>query len=172
MLRPDLLASLCEPFTCDRKGEVPAGCENTFQLPVFCHADGRVVSLYDRTFIEAAVKRWPGVVPALTALQVEALDAADALAAELRLDMVLQRGDVQFLHNHALWHARSAFADLPGARSARHLLRLWLAAPPDEAWALPPAFAERFGTVDAHAQPPRGGIRCPGMRPNAPLTVD
>ena len=82
--------------------------------------------------------------------------------------MHLAPGDIQWLHNHALWHARSAFTDGEG-RSARHLLRLWLAAPPDSAWPLPPVFAERYGTVDPHAVPPRGGIRVPGMRLQAPF---
>lgn len=170
---PHLATVLLEPFHVDRKGEVPAGKEQTFLMPVFCTApDGRLVSMYDRSFINAAPARWPGTVPPLSALQLEALDAADALAAspDLRLDMRLCPGDLQLLHNHAIWHARGAFTDGgAGQRSKRHLLRMWLAARPDVAWPLPPVFAERYGTVDARAVPARGGIRVPGMTLCAPL---
>jgi len=39
---------------------------------------------------------------------------------ELRLDMELEPGDVQFLHNHQILHARSAFSDhAPGRKKAR-----------------------------------------------------
>lgn len=170
---PHLAAVLLQPFHVDRKGEVPAGKDNTFCMPVFCTApDGRLVSMYDRSFIAAAAARWPGTVPPLTALQLEALDAADALAASpaLRLDMRLCPGDLQLLHNHTIWHARGAFTDGgPGKRSGRHLLRMWLAGRPSDAWPLPPVFAERYGTVDVHAVPPRGGIRVPGVQLCAPL---
>jgi hypothetical protein len=170
---PHLAGVLLQPFHVDRKGEVPAGKEQTFQMPVFCTApDGRLVSMYDRSFIAAAAARWPATVPPLTTLQQEALDAADALAAspELRLDMRLCPGDIQLLHNHAIWHARGAFTDAgDGQRSGRHLLRMWLAGRPADAWPLPPVFAERYGTVDVHAVPPRGGIRVPGMQLCAPL---
>jgi len=168
---PELAETLTQPFVWDRKGEVPPGCSDTFDMPVISSAAGRLLSLYDRSFIDAAVKRWPGVVPPLTPRQTAALDAADAAATALRLEMVLARGDVQFLHNHNVWHARSAFSDAPGERSRRHLLRLWLAAPPAEAWELPPCFAQRYGSVAADAAPPRGGIRCEGVPLCAPLSV-
>jgi Taurine catabolism dioxygenase TauD, TfdA family len=172
--RPELAHALLQPFHNDRKGEIPAGKGPTFQMPVFNEApDGRIVSMYDRSFIKAAHALWPELPP-LTDLEVEALDAADSLAAsdEFRLDMRLQPGDIQFLHNHAIWHARGAFSDEETCRerrSRRHLLRLWLAAPPHLAWPLPPVFAERYGTVDPHAAPPRGGIRVPGVQLCAPL---
>ncbi len=141
----------------------------------------------------------PGVAR-LSAEQTAALDAADAAAASdaLRLDMRLAPGDAQFLHSHTTWHARGAFSDgvkpgeaeeaavdaaaaSPGSagaavpasrRSARHLLRLWLAPPPAEQWELPAAFAARYGTVARDAAPPRGGIRVAGATLCAPLTAD
>lgn len=190
--RPDLAAVLTRPFIVDRKGEVPAGKGPTYEAPVFgfsgqegCSdsdsdvvATARrrapaVVSLYDRSFIRAALAR-PGAAP-LSAEQAEALDAADRLAAsdDLRLDMHLRPGDVQLLHSHTTWHARGAFRDALGGggdgRSRRHLLRLWLAARGGDAWPLPPFFAERFGTVAAGGDVPRGGIRVPGQTLVAPL---
>jgi hypothetical protein len=57
---------------------------------------------------------------------------------ELRLDMSFIPGDIQFLHNHTILHARSAYEDWPEAERKRHLLRLWLS--PPGARPLPPVF--------------------------------
>ena len=52
-------------------------------------------------------------VPELTDLQKRALQAVEDLAdsTELRMDYVLQPGDIQLLHNHSIVHARTAFVD-------------------------------------------------------------
>jgi hypothetical protein len=44
----------------------------------------------------------------------------------LRLEMSFMPGDVQFLHNHTILHARSAYDDWPEVEHKRHLLRLRL----------------------------------------------
>jgi hypothetical protein len=108
-------------------------------------------------------------VAPLTPLQVEALDLFDALANDRRLAMHMEfrPGDIQLVHNHTLLHDRTAFQDWPEPARKRHLLRLWLA-PPD-ARPLPPVFAERYGSVIPGE---RGGVAVPGLRPNAPLSVD
>lgn len=52
-------------------------------------------------------------VPELTDLQKRALKAVEDLAdsIELRMDYVLQPGDIQLLHNHSIVHARTAYVD-------------------------------------------------------------
>jgi Taurine catabolism dioxygenase TauD, TfdA family len=52
-------------------------------------------------------------VPRLTDAQLEAIKLFNQLAAsdELRMDAVLQPGDIQLLSNHVALHARSAFVD-------------------------------------------------------------
>ena len=52
-------------------------------------------------------------VPEMTQLQKRAIKAVEELAdsAELRMDYVLQAGDIQLLHNHSIVHARTAFVD-------------------------------------------------------------
>jgi hypothetical protein len=79
--------------------------------------------------------------------------------------MNLMPGDIQFLHNHTILHARSAYEDWPEAERKRHLLRLWLS--PPEARPLPPVFAECYGAITIGD---RGGIICKGTRLHAPLT--
>jgi hypothetical protein len=161
--RPDLLACLFEPIETDRRGEVPAGRQPYFRIPVFNWFAGLLSTIYQRKYIDSA-RRFVGTP--LTSQQQEALDLFDALADDprLHLSMELQAGDVQLVHNHTLLHDRTAFEDWPQPERKRHLLRLWLA--PPEARPLPPVFAERFGAVTPGD---RGGVTVEGANPTAPL---
>lgn len=134
--RPDLAAVLSQPFYVDRKGEVPVGKKNYYQMPVFNYYAGYLTVIYARDFIEGA-QRFEEV-PRLTTEQREALDMLDALAHsdEIRLDMALESGDMQFLHNHQTLHARTGYEDYPEPERKRHLLRLWLS--PSNGHPLPP----------------------------------
>jgi len=166
--RPDLIEVLEEPFFNDRKGEVPEGKEPWFEMPVFCRHAGELNSMHDRSFIDAAQARFPEL-PRLTPKQVEALDLVDSLASdpEIRLDMKLVPGDMQFIHNHQIFHARSEYTDFaPGEGRQRHLLRLWLSLP--DGRELPPVFAERYGEPIARGSV-RGGIKVPGSKPCVPF---
>ena len=182
---PESASALLEPFPVDRKGETPPGKKPTYDMPVFhVHRDGprdsenvetrdatrgtipyMLSGIYDRSFVDAAQKRWSAAdgVPRLTRAQIDALDALDATCAddEFRLDMRLEPGDAQWLHNHTTFHARSAYE----RGSDRHLLRVWVA--PENARRLPAAFAERFG--DLEPGPNRGGIRVEGQTPYCAL---
>jgi hypothetical protein len=104
-------------------------------------------------------------VPPLDPQQVQALDLFESLANDpaLHFRMELQAGDLQLVHNHTLLHDRTAFEDWPEPERKRHLLRLWLA--PEQARALPPVFAERYGSV---VPGERGGIVVPGTRLTIP----
>ena len=162
--RPDLLERLYRTFPIDRRGEVPEGKAPFYEAPVFNEHAGTVSVLYSRLHIGSA-QRFPEA-RRLTPEDFEALDMLGELAAdpELRLDMNFMPGDIQFLHNHTILHARSAYEDWSDIERKRHLLRLWLA--PPEARELPPIFAECYGGI---AIGDRGGIICPGTRLHAPL---
>ena len=149
----------------DRKGEVPEGKDPFFAVPTFRSVEsGRMCSILDRSFVVAAQEKYSEAdgVPRLSQELVEALDAAEACAEAYRLEMLLAPGDIQLLHNHQCWHARAPYTD---SAQPRHLLRLWLST--RDGWALPPEFAERYGSVTLGSV--RGGIRCPGVTPYAPL---
>jgi hypothetical protein len=64
----------------------------------------------------------------LTEEDHEALDMFAELAGDPEMRLVTL-GDIQFLHNHTILHARTAYADWPVADCNRHLLRWWLAPP-------------------------------------------
>jgi hypothetical protein len=165
--RPDLTQVLFAPIETDRRGEVPAGRPPYFCIPVFNWHAGLLSTVYHRPYIESA--RRFREVPALTPEQIEALDLFDALANDpaLHFGMELRGGDVQFVHNHTLLHDRTAFEDWPEPARKRHLLRLWLA--PANARPLPPAFAERYGSV---VPGQRGGIVVPGTRYTIPWEAE
>lgn len=164
--RPDLTRELFAPFETDRRGEVPTGKKPYFAIPVYNWHEGKLSAIYARRYIESA-RRFDDVPP-LTAAQIEALNMFDELANDpaLNLHMELQRGDMQWVHNHTILHDRTAFEDWPEPDRKRHLLRLWLAAP--GARPLPPIYAERYGSVKVGD---RGGIVVPGTQMNAPLEV-
>ncbi len=162
--RPDLVRRLFAPLPFDRRGEVPEGRLPYYLIPVITDYAGYLTVGYTRRNINSS-QRHPDA-PRLTPEDIEALDRFDELAndAELRLDMVLQAGDMQFLHNHTILHDRTAFEDYPEPNRKRHLLRLWLAAP--DARPLDPVIAQRFGSVEIGN---RGGVICKGARLHAPL---
>jgi hypothetical protein len=161
--RPDLARVLFAPIETDRRGEIPDGQMPYFSIPVFNWFAGLLSTVYQRSYIESA-RRFPEVPP-ISSKQVEALDLFDQLANDpaLHFRMELQMGDIQLVHNHTLLHDRTAFEDWPEPERKRHLLRLWLA--PEKARALPPVFAERYGSV---LPGQRGGITVPGMRYTIP----
>jgi hypothetical protein len=162
--RPDLLERLYQSFPVDRRGEVPRGKAPFYEAPVFNEHDGYLSVLYSRLHIGSA-QRFPEA-RRLTAEDYEALDMLAELAGDpdLRLDMTFMPGDIQFLHNHTILHARSEYEDWPEVERKRHLLRLWLA--PPNARPLPPVFAECYGDITIGD---RGGIICEGTRLHAPL---
>ncbi len=162
--RPDLLRLLFAPIETDRRGEVAPGEKPYFTIPTYSWHAGLLSAIYQRQYIESA-RRFPDVPP-LSDAQREAYDLFDALANDpaLNFHMELAPGDVQLVHNHTLLHDRTAFEDWREPERRRHLLRLWLS--PDDARPLPPAFAQRFGSVTPGQ---RGGIIVEGTRLTVPF---
>ena len=84
---------------------------------------------------------------------------------EFHLDMEFAPGDIQFLHNHTVFHDRTAFVNWSEPDRKRHLLRLWLC--PPNGRPLPERYAPFGGSVTIGD---RGGIVCRGTKLHAPLT--
>ena len=119
-------------------------------IPVFGN-QGEVVSCrYIRNQINAgAVKRG---VP-LTPIEQAALDYLDEQTRrpDLRLDMDLEAGDIQFVNNYTVLHSRTEFLDGPEPHQKRHMLRLWLKFP--KTWPLSPEFPTHMGYKPAQDTP-------------------
>ncbi len=150
--RPDLLDVLFQDFHRSRFGEEASSPEVTYALPIFGLREGKFTSHFSLTYIEAA--HMSGKVPPLNAAQREALDLLLALADELSFEMSLEPGDMQFLNNHVIYHARTAFIDGEGEAQARLLYRLWLSMANSRP--LPEGHEILWGRIEAGSL--RGGI--------------
>lgn len=151
--RPDLVGVLTQPFHADRRGEESEGQKPYYVTPVFVWHKGRMFNRFNRTFIDSAQRF--NDVPRLTPLQIEALDAVADLCRDpaFRLDMKLERGDMQFVNNYCVLHSRTAYEDHEDEAKKRHLLRLWLRT---SAFAdFPAALRDRYEDMDKWRASPR-----------------
>ncbi|XDG04988.1 hypothetical protein ABKA04_004603 [Annulohypoxylon sp. FPYF3050] len=73
-------------------------------------------------------------IPPITEAQAEALDTLHFLGEKFSVNTYFQKGDIQYVNNLALFHARDGFTNT--AEKQRHLLRLWLR-DPENAWETP-----------------------------------
>ncbi|MGE0315349.1 MAG: TauD/TfdA family dioxygenase [Lautropia sp.] len=118
------------------------GDEKPTPSPIFSVHQGKLSCRYLRQYIELG-HALQGV--ALSRVEVEALDLFDAITNDpaVRLDMMLEPGDIQFANNYAVLHSRTRFEDHEDPALRRRLLRLWLKMP--NARVLAPDFPGRNG---------------------------
>ena len=105
---------------------VAAGEIRYLPIPPCRHAGGRLRTFYHSDYFRS-VQRFDDV-PEFTPRERELLDLYEAIASspDLYFDMDLEPGDVQWLSNHVVLHARTAYEDHDDPAEKRHLLRLWL----------------------------------------------
>jgi hypothetical protein len=166
---PDVAELLTRPvWYFDRKGEVGEGQgEWIRQAVVYLEngGKGRVYMKWDPYYVRS-LKRFEekGVVPPLSEEQKRAMEVLEEVCQREALHMVLEVGDIQFVSNAHLLHARTAYKDFAPPAPRRHLLRLWLATPEGEGgWALP--------MPDSHEKK-RGGVQVNNTPPRAPLDAE
>jgi hypothetical protein len=126
--RPMYFAHLCEP--------------QPSLSPIFSHNEGKLSCRYLRQYLELGheIRNVP-----LSRVEIEALDVFDSIIQrpDIRLDMMLEPGDLQFANNYAVLHSRTEFQDDPDPALRRRMLRLWLKMP--NARRLAPEFPGRNG---------------------------
>jgi len=154
--RPDLVEVLYRPFTFSRQGEQSPEEAPYYQAPVFGLEQGNFVCRHIRNHITSAQLSFPEV-PRLTPQQTEALDLLDTTLAreDLCYHMTFEQGDLQFINNHIVLHARTEYEDYEEPERKRFLLRLWLALP--EGQPLPAGLKDAYKDVTPKAV--RGGFR-------------
>ena len=118
-------------------------CEDQPSLsPIFSYHQGKLSCRYLRQYLELGheIRQQP-----LSRVEFEALDLFDAIMHDpkMRLDMMLQPGDLQFANNYAVLHSRTAFQDHDDPADHRKMLRLWVKMP--NARTLAPEFPGRNG---------------------------
>lgn len=126
--RPDLVPLLFEDFHWDFEADAPPGMPKAFPFPICKFEQGRLRTFYIGWYIRNA-QRFPEV-PRLSDAQKELLDLIEAVANDpaFYLDMDFEPGDMQFLKNASILHARTEYEDWEDPQMKRHLLRLWLTA--------------------------------------------
>jgi TfdA family taurine catabolism dioxygenase TauD len=124
--RPDLVARLYQPFLLDVRNEDASGALRYLPIPPCRFADGRLRTFYHSDYFRSVVRH--ADVPAFSDDERTLLDLYEEVASrpELYLDMEFAPGDIQWLSNHTILHARTAYEDHPEPERKRHLLRLWL----------------------------------------------
>lgn len=125
---PEYLEVLYRGFRYHRRGEQPPGLEpiTPHRIPVFSCVDGQLSCRYLRSHIEAAARE---LGEPLTALERAALDCLEKLTLDLAVRFTMEPGEIYFINNYTVLHARTGFTDYEEEDRRRHLLRLWLYAP-------------------------------------------
>ncbi len=123
---PELIDTLYEPFNYDcREEKHPDG------LPFYSRAAASVcggkLSLRHNSGYAKTAQRLE-TCPRLTEAQTRVMDKIDRLSfdEEIRFDVQLEPGDMVFINNYQVMHARSEFEDHSEPDRRRHLMRLWL----------------------------------------------
>jgi hypothetical protein len=123
---PELAAALYTSFAYDFRGEQAPGARPWYTMPVFSRRKDRLFVRYIRPYIEAARRHEDAPRPSPAAR--EAMDRVDAMCADptFHASMTMRPGDMQFVDNYHVLHAREAYTDDREAGKIRHLKRLWL----------------------------------------------
>lgn len=143
--RPDLIRTLSEDWVFDGYGNPT----RPFTVKPLLHHTLANGDSPERVVIQYARRGFTGFlhlprsesIPPITEPQAEALDALHFLADRFSVTLDFQKGDVQYVNNLSIFHARDGFVDTPGRQ--RHLLRLWLR-DPELAWETPAPLKERW----------------------------
>ena len=122
--RPDLLAPLLRGFHHHRRNQREADDPRVtpYRTPVFGFYGG----CFHMAYAGPSIRFCEDEGIALNALEIEALDYLERIVErpQMQVSMELRKGDLQFVNNFLVLHARTAYRDGPG--QMRKLLRLWL----------------------------------------------
>ncbi len=123
---PELAAELYAPFPYDLRGEQAPESKPWYLMPIFNRSVDRLFVRYIRPYIESTRRHDDAPRPSDAAR--DAMDLLDAMCADPRfhVSMTMRPGDMQFVNNYHVLHARDAYRDDRAAGHVRHLKRLWL----------------------------------------------
>ena len=123
---PELAAELYEPLPYDLRGENAPGTKPWYTMPAFSRCGDRLFVRYIRQYIEASRRHEDAPRPSDAAR--EAMNRVDEMCADpqYHVSMTMQPGDMQFVNNYHVLHARDEYRDDRATGKIRHLKRLWL----------------------------------------------
>ena len=144
--RPDLIHTLSSDFPFENFGTNPTTKFSSrpllYHLPATPTSSERIALQYARRYFTGygALPRSTSIPP-ITEAQAEALDTLHFLGEKFNVGLDFRQGDVQYVNNLAVFHARDGFTDT--REQTRHLVRLWLR-DPEEAWETPGELREKW----------------------------
>ncbi|RGP76569.1 hypothetical protein FLONG3_5231 [Fusarium longipes] len=151
--RPDLIHTLTQDWEAELFTKSVNDTDKVSSRPLIHHqpasADGKTP---ERVLLQYARRYYVGFgalprgnhLPPISEAQAEALDTLHFLGERFSVSTNFQKGDIQYVNNVAVFHARDGFRDSEDQQ--RHLLRLWLR-DPEYAWPTPAALSERWERV-------------------------
>ncbi|EXJ93768.1 hypothetical protein A1O1_02161 [Capronia coronata CBS 617.96] len=146
--RPDLIETLSQDWIADnfgRPGQPFTARPLLYFQPATLDSPERVILQYARrTFTGFGALPRSKEIPPITEAQAEALDALHFLGEKFNVGLDFRKGDIQYVNNLAVFHARDGFEDSP--EQQRHLIRLWLR-DPEYAWHMPDALKPRWAQL-------------------------
>ncbi|KAI8391751.1 uncharacterized protein BYT42DRAFT_206854 [Radiomyces spectabilis] len=119
--RPDIVELMKKPWLWDRKGEHKPNEPPYLEASPLTYYKNRLFTFWGPHFFET-MTRFPEIK--VEPEKFEAMKYIQELCERECLSMNLQVGDIQFVQNYQILHARTAYQDRPD--KTRHLLRLWL----------------------------------------------
>ncbi|HET8834508.1 MAG TPA: TauD/TfdA family dioxygenase, partial [Gemmatimonadales bacterium] len=123
---PALLRRLYEVFYRDHQEYQAADAADTNFRPVFAW-DGRLRTRFNARHIVRGYEKTGRTLDADGARAVRLMDEFLGDPAH-RLDLWLERGQIQVLNNRLIVHGRTPYQDHEDPDQRRHLVRLWLRA--------------------------------------------
>ncbi|KAK1521816.1 TfdA family Taurine catabolism dioxygenase TauD [Colletotrichum paranaense] len=116
--RPDIIRTLS-------RSDWPFALPKFQCRPILFHHDGKIIINFGRTpLMGNSAHPRPVHFPSLSARQIEALDAVEAIAKATQMEIQTRAGDIHFINNLAILHRREAFVNGQGASEKRHLVRM------------------------------------------------
>lgn len=128
--RPELAPLMEREFHHHAHGQLGPDGPKTFRYPIVSRDGGIFRMMLLTWYIRNAAEDFPEIA-ALGDHEQSLLDLLEWLPFEpgMALDMNFQEGDMQFLKNSVVLHARTDYEDWDAPDEKRHLLRLWLNVP-------------------------------------------
>ncbi|RYO97404.1 hypothetical protein DL765_011248 [Monosporascus sp. GIB2] len=150
--RPDVLHSLAKPWIFDSfksydfqppRHVQPLQKLDSDKVPILFRFSRYGILGWQR-------KRNPDL-PAPTEAQIEAADAIQFIAMKNAFKIPAKKGDLLFVNDMALVHAREGFDD-SGNTTKRHLIKMYFR-DPDQAWGIPPSLENEWKKVYGPNEP-------------------
>ncbi|KAH6634060.1 hypothetical protein B0J18DRAFT_415162 [Chaetomium sp. MPI-SDFR-AT-0129] len=138
--RPDVIRTLA-------RSDWPFAMPSFQCRPVIFHENSKLIMNFGRAALlgnEAHPR--PQHLPSLTARQIEALDAIEAIAKATQLEIQTQAGDMHFINNLAILHRREGYANGQSVAEKRHLVRMRLRSA-EYGWPIPRALKGEWDTA-------------------------